>query len=118
MTLKRAIDDLIRATRNSHNQNTGGTGTTAIAASTQHQETDSNSNITNSISNVMEKISRSSEKLRASSLTNFLQRKLMSTILATLLQTKYSEEAKVKLKLYDEGPCFNKGKLKWNVLNA
>ena len=122
MTLKRATNDLIRAIYNSHSQNTGGTGTTAIAPSTQHQDRNSNSNNANSISSVMKMISRSSEKLRASgiykSMINFLQRELMSTTLATLLQTKYREETKVKLKLYDGGPCLNKGKLKWSVLNA
>ena len=46
MALKRVADGVIRAIRNSHNQNTGGTGTTAIAPSTQHQDRDSNSNNT------------------------------------------------------------------------
>ena len=77
MTLKRATDDLIRAIHNSHNQKTGGTGTTSIAASTQHQDTDSNSNNTNSISSFMETVSRSNEKLRVSGIykrmINFLQ---------------------------------------------
>ena len=66
MTLKRATDDLIKAIHNPHNQNTGGNGTTVSAPSTQHQDTDLNSNNTNSISIVMKTINRSNEKLRAS----------------------------------------------------
>ena len=121
MILKRATDDLIRAIHNSYNQNTVGTGTTAIAPNTQHEDSDSNNNNTNSISSVIETKSRSNEKLRASGIyknINFLQRELKSATLATLLQTKYREETKVKLKLYDGGPCLNKGKLKCNFLNA
>ena len=64
----------------------------------------------------MDVIGRSNKKLRASgiykSMINSLHRELMSTTLATLLQTKYGEETKVKLKLYDGGPCLNKEKLK------
>ena len=68
----------------------------------------------------METISRSNEKLRAlgiyKSMIYFLKRELISTTLAILLQTKYREEGKVKLKLCDGGN--NKVKLKFNVLNA